>query len=345
MEINNWDDYIEYVPEDIIGADFDHYLLCEYWTLYEAGYLLNGINDEQDYPRKGSPMVKTQRLLERAALTGQLGAPIGDGYLPYKIIAYVIDKGRRVPDVLRLFYEEATPTEIEILKNDANKKITPKKVGASNWLDAEKPDLDDIYVFFRGFGDWWCCDGHPDDDTAQFHISGCYQASGIFRLSKKDKIIYKYTKKLDGISALFPCNHSDDEFSRVAGVGMLYIKEMEYRLGREDAESCYFCVDRSRPIFIQELLHARRPARRVVSNLTGIVSQPVMHLWAWLTETNMKKLTLVGGAIAALAIAGWTVYTYDEQTDKPVVTINLIDESNSFLNIGHYNKVKQSFTK
>lgn len=250
MKIDNWDDFLEYVPEDIVAADIEHYLLCEYWTLHEAGYLLNNINDEQGYPRKGSPMVKTQILLEKAAKAGLLGEPVGDGFLPYRIISYAIDKGSKVPDALKSFYEKAMQSEIEAIKSD------PQNEMARNWLDAEKPDQDNTNVFFQGYGDWWICDGHPDDESAFFHISdGGYRASGVFTLSKTDKKAYGYTKRLDGVGILFPCNHPDDEFSRMARIGALYIKEMEYRIDSKDAKSCYFRVSDKKPIIkiIEEL--------------------------------------------------------------------------------------------
>lgn len=70
----------------------------------------------------------------------------------------------------------------------------------------------------------------------------------------------------------------------------------------------------------------------------------IVQLWTWLTEDNMKKLAFVGGFIATLVGAGWTVYTHwSSQPVKPVAVINLIAEGDSFLDIGRYAKAKQSF--
>jgi tetratricopeptide (TPR) repeat protein len=60
----------------------------------------------------------------------------------------------------------------------------------------------------------------------------------------------------------------------------------------------------------------------------------------------MKKLAFVGTFIAVVTGAGWTAYTHwSSQPDKPAIVINLVDEGNSFLNIGHYGEAKQSFQK
>ncbi|MEQ1528007.1 MAG: tetratricopeptide repeat protein [Methylococcales bacterium] len=67
-------------------------------------------------------------------------------------------------------------------------------------------------------------------------------------------------------------------------------------------------------------------------------------LWAWLTETNMKKLGFVGASIAAVVGAGWAVYIY-QPPEKPLAVINLITEGDNFLNIGRYGEAKQSFSK
>ncbi|MGZ8152367.1 MAG: hypothetical protein ACXW0Q_05790 [Methylovulum sp.] len=233
MEINNWDDFCEYVPENIMGADIEHFLICEYWTLYEAGYLLNDINDEQGYPRRGSPMVKTQKLLEKAAQAGQLGLPVGDGYLPYKIIGYAINKGRRVPDALKSFYEEAMSSEIEVLKSDGNKKNEQQnRVTQKQLLDVKKPDLDNnVDVFFNGYGNWITTIYLIEEPGLHIKIGEQWNESyacGVFVLGHTDTIAFKHTKSLEGIYTLFPCTtHSDRVFppdvdwSKIQKIGTL----------------------------------------------------------------------------------------------------------------------------
>lgn len=75
----------------------------------------------------------------------------------------------------------------------------------------------------------------------------------------------------------------------------------------------------------------------------------VARVWSWLTETNMNKLTFIGGFIAVITVGGWTAYTYFFPPDnKPILlipdtAIEQINKGNKLLNIGRYTEAKEAF--
>jgi hypothetical protein len=70
------------------------------------------------------------------------------------------------------------------------------------------------YVFFKGYGYWVDSTIESVLSFSYAAVTYTYEASGVFKLPKKEYLEYKYTGNIEKITALLPCNHSDDEFYR-----------------------------------------------------------------------------------------------------------------------------------
>ena len=97
-----------------------------------------------------------------------------------------------------------------------------------------------VNVFFRGYGQWYFV-SYPDDPTGNFKLPLNDFACGVFKLSEKDEITYRYTKSIESVTYLLPCTtHPDSEFLRI----------MDDYLTLEDAENCFFDIDRSKDVIL-----------------------------------------------------------------------------------------------
>ncbi|MEI7870090.1 MAG: TIR domain-containing protein [Candidatus Methylumidiphilus sp.] len=133
--------------------------------------------------------------------------------------------------------------------------------------------------------------------------------------------------------------------SRHSGMDCRYPERREVVVGAgsEPAPAC------PSPICPPWQLGSGIPCRNDGENLkpgipTQAESEPpksiAMRLWAWLTETNMKKLGFIGTLIAVLAGAGWTVYIHNPPLDDSGL---LVAAGDDMLNIGRYPEAKDIF--
>lgn len=79
-----------------------------------------------------------------------------------------------------------------------------------------------IDVFFRGYGRWMTDEGvNSDNSPALCNLTDDSLFQGVFRLGKETSEIYRYTKRFDHVTCLFP-NYSrpDSGFVRTFGKEM-----------------------------------------------------------------------------------------------------------------------------
>lgn len=105
-----------------------------------------------------------------------------------------------------------------------------------------------VYVFFRGTGYWVCTD--PETYIA----SETYLANGVFSLTYEDEIYLKHTldlrsvrerlknKMCSSVKVLLPCDHKDDEFSRITKTAPLYNQSLGINTLANEINNCYFQI-------------------------------------------------------------------------------------------------------
>jgi prophage regulatory protein len=70
-------------------------------------------------------------------------------------------------------------------------------------------------VYFEGYGVWLVL----EDEKASYPISERYPANGLFSLTPRDEIRYRYTGSLNDIDTLRPSDRPDSEFKMMADSG------------------------------------------------------------------------------------------------------------------------------
>jgi hypothetical protein len=109
-----------------------------------------------------------------------------------------------------------------------------------------------INVFFRGYGHWTYVSNPGGPDSYNFDLPLNDLFCGIFSLSKRDEIAYKHTKCLTFVDLLLPClTHPHSEFLRRVSDKKLYICETKEYITEEDAEHCFFDIDRSKEVILE----------------------------------------------------------------------------------------------